>query len=114
MTKFWRADYLGDSTWKLSGQKVSTGDFKTPRALRVWEYGAGDRVRLRTWLSVRRVSDGVFKITGNVGGRIAWKAKGLATSKDGVAWRNVADVAHADLSQLRFTAKELPFLVKLE
>jgi hypothetical protein len=87
MTKWWRADYLDDAQWKLSGAPVQAADFEPSRFLRVWEYGVGDQVRIATDAAARRVADGVYEVTGSVGLSVALKGKGLESSADQTSWK---------------------------
>lgn len=86
MTKWWRADYLDEMQWKLSGAPVKTADFQPSRFLRVWEYGVGDRMRISTDAAVRRVADGVYEVTGSVELTLALKAKGMESTADQKNW----------------------------
>jgi hypothetical protein len=56
-TKFWRADYLDNRQFRLTGPRVKRSSFGKANALRLWEYGVGDSVRQSTLASVRRVDD---------------------------------------------------------
>jgi hypothetical protein len=63
-TKFWRADYAGRNTWTLRGPPVAQDDFAPSGALRVWEYGRGDTLRVGAWAALRR-SDRGWEVSGN-------------------------------------------------
>ena len=56
-TQFWRADYLDNRQFKLTGAPVRKDSFGKANALRLWEYGVGDTVRQSTFASVRRIDD---------------------------------------------------------
>jgi len=64
-TKFWRAEVAAGSEFILTGAPVSLADFAPQNALRLWEYGVGDAVRMSTFAAVRRVEPGVYEIAGN-------------------------------------------------
>ena len=67
MTKFWRAD-SSTNTWselQFTGPAPQTADFAPSGALRLWEYGVGDTVRLPTHALVRRTADGGYEAQGN-------------------------------------------------
>ncbi len=66
MTTFWRADIVGDKTFKLTGGPVTKEAFGKAGVLRLWEYGVGDTVRQSTFASVRRVAPGQFELTADV------------------------------------------------
>ncbi|MGD8238113.1 MAG: hypothetical protein PVH68_06140 [Armatimonadota bacterium] len=86
MTRWWRADVLGDAEFRLKGQPVSAADFGRGGALRLWEYGVGDSVRMSTWAAVRRVGERVYSVSGNTDVTIGFKALGLEASADGANW----------------------------
>ena len=46
-TRFWRAEYLGNQTFRLTGGPVADDSFGPKRVLRLWECGVGDEVRHR-------------------------------------------------------------------
>ncbi len=54
-TQFWRADYLDNRRFQLSGAPITRDSFGKANALRLWEYGAGDTVRQSVFASLRRV-----------------------------------------------------------
>jgi len=66
MTTFWRADIVGDKTFKLTGAPVTKEAFGKAGVLRLWEYGVGDTVRQSTFASVRRVAPGQFELAADV------------------------------------------------
>ncbi|MFQ5810456.1 MAG: hypothetical protein ACE5JM_12630, partial [Armatimonadota bacterium] len=72
-------------------QSVSAADFGRGSALRLWEYGVGDSVRMSTWAAVRRVGERVYSVSGNTDVTVGFRAAGLETSSDGANWE-AADV----------------------
>lgn len=66
MTTFWRADIVGDKTFKLTGGPVTKEAFGKAGVLRLWEYGVGDTVRQSTFASVRRTAPGQYELTADV------------------------------------------------
>ena len=66
MTTFWRADLVGDKTFKLTGAPVTKEAFGKAGVLRLWEYGVGDTVRQSTFVNVRRTAAGQFELTADV------------------------------------------------
>jgi len=73
LSKWWRCTYLGGSRadgyeYKLSGGPVSERDFPVGGALRIWELGPGDDMRLAAFVSVRRLPDDptIYELSANV------------------------------------------------
>jgi hypothetical protein len=65
-TRFWRADFVDGKTLQLrDGDPVTQTSFAPHNVVRLWEYGVGDKVRMAAYASVRRLSDGTYKISGN-------------------------------------------------
>ena len=44
---------------------VAESDFAPSNAMRLWEYGVGDRAQLPTFASVRRAADGRYEVRGD-------------------------------------------------
>ncbi len=63
---FWRAKYLGNRRFQLTGPAVDQAAFGSAGVLRVWECGVGDRVRQSTSASLRRLARGVFELNTDV------------------------------------------------
>lgn len=63
---FWRAKYLGNRRFALTGPAVNQAAFGSAAVLRIWECGAGDRVRQSTSVSLRRVARGSFELQTDV------------------------------------------------
>jgi hypothetical protein len=61
LTKSWRIKENRGNDFFLDGP-VSEADFAPSGALRVWEYGVGDAVRLASFAAVRRVAPGVYEL----------------------------------------------------
>jgi hypothetical protein len=87
-TRFWRAEYLGGSQFKLNGP-VAKEDFGPEGVLRLWEYGVGDEVRQAAWAAVRRTEPGVYEVTGNANVNLVLKANALSVSTDRMAWKGI-------------------------
>jgi len=64
-TKFWRADILGGTRFRLKGGPARIEDFQPEGVLRLWEYGTGDTARMSTHAAVRRLEDGRWELTAN-------------------------------------------------
>lgn len=88
-TKFWRADYIDNKQWRLTGAAVSEADFAPSQALRIWEYGVGDGVRMSTRASLRRVEPGVFEVAANVEVAVSLEAALIEVSSDRRQWRAI-------------------------
>jgi hypothetical protein len=108
-SRFWRAQYLGDPaglsrySFKLDGP-VTAAAFAGGKGLALWEYGAGDTVRLRAAAGLRRVRKGVYRMTANVPVTVALRGTSLEWSADGQSWQAVpsasreAGLVRAELS----------------
>ena len=107
MTKFWRADYLGSKKWKLTGAPVSEAAFAPSRALRVWEYGVGDQVRLTTFASIRRIGTDVYELTANAGLTLSVKAGSVQLSTDRKTWRAAKAKREGDWSKVTLSSQEV-------
>jgi len=77
---FWRAKYLGNRRFQLSGPNVDQGGFGPAGVLRVWECGAGDQVRQSTSVSLRRLARGTFELTTDVPVRLDLRGTKLKAS----------------------------------
>ena len=85
-TRFWRAECLGNRTLRLSGGPVDRGAFGPQPVLRLWEYGAGDRVRHSTSVSLRRAEDGTFILERDVDATVRLRAARVDWSRDANRW----------------------------
>lgn len=88
-TQWWRADYLDNGRWQLTGAPVKEADFEPSRFLRLWEYGVGDTVRCSTDAALERVEPGVYALSGSVDVTVGLKAKGLEISTNRAQWEQV-------------------------
>jgi len=94
MTRFWRAEYLDKKRWRLTGGPIATADFAPGNALRIWEYGPGDRLRAATAVSVRRTTPNVYRIESDVQARVMFPGVKLEQSIDAETWALTADKPH--------------------
>lgn len=78
---FWRAKYLGNGRFQLTGPDVATAAFGDAGVLRVWECGAGDCVRQSTSVSLRRVAEREFELTTDVAVKLSLRGSRLAISQ---------------------------------
>jgi len=86
-TRFWRAKYLGGTSFKLRGGPVNVAAFGPERVLRLWEYGAGDTARHRTSVSWRRVGADLFELTADTAVALSVRARAAQVSAGGKVWR---------------------------
>jgi hypothetical protein len=77
MQTFWRASYLGNGQFKLTGPPVSRQAFGPEGVLRVWECGVGDEARQRTSVALRRVAREDYELTTDVPVTVALRGSGL-------------------------------------
>ena len=91
MTRFWRAESLGDGAFRLSGEPVSLEAFGDERVLRLWEYGSGDTVWQRTSVSCRRSAPGLFALEADTAVKVSLPGRSAQISSDGKSWRPVTD-----------------------
>jgi hypothetical protein len=80
---FWRAKYLDNRRFQLTGAPVNPAAFGKANVLRLWECGVGDRVRQSTSVSVRRVADGVFEVSTDVAVSVGLRGGKMETSAGG-------------------------------
>lgn len=74
MTRSWRAEIVPTDpmregySFRLTGAPVTAEDFAPNNALRLWEYGAGDTVRMNTFFNMRVIDEDDFlvELTGDV------------------------------------------------
>ncbi|MFP4058193.1 MAG: hypothetical protein ACLF0G_15100 [Candidatus Brocadiia bacterium] len=88
-SRFWRADYLGGKTFKLTGGPVTREAFGQAGVLRLWECGAGDTAVQRTSASLRRVGEGRFALRADVALELSLPARTIEASADGDPWRTL-------------------------
>lgn len=113
-TKFWRADYLGAYQWQLTGSPVTLADFGKEKALRIWEVGTGDSVRLTAWAALKAEGETQWQLTGSSGGRLSLKGKQLETSADGKTWTPVKAKASGGKVEMTWSVTQLPLWVKVK
>ncbi|MFP4056690.1 MAG: hypothetical protein ACLF0G_07465 [Candidatus Brocadiia bacterium] len=112
-TAFWRADVLpGDRAtqhypFRLRGAPVREDDFEPQRILRLWEYGVGDAIRMDTFVSLRRVGEGVCEVDADVDFTLAVKARGLELSPDGERWEALDGSRQGGWFQVRLPVRRL-------
>jgi hypothetical protein len=87
MTKFWRADRVGNTEFQLKGGAVSKEDFAPSGALRLWEYGPGDTLRQSTFASLRRIATDTYELTSDVPVTLSLKVRSIEVCQDGKNWK---------------------------
>jgi hypothetical protein len=106
-TKFWRAEMVDDTHYKLTGAPVTLADFGPENALRLWEYGVGDALRQSTFVHVRRVEPRVYEVSGNVDAVVTLPGMSAEGSSDRTAWRELPAKAAGDKVEVAVAAKDL-------
>ena len=126
MTKWWKCTYTGGTrqdgyTYKLTpvdvpgiaSGPVTKKDFPLQGALRIWELGPTDTIRLETFVNVRRfpLDDRIYEVTANVPCRVGLPAdkalKGYEMSSDRVTWTPIEHQNVKGLWQFDLTEKQL-------
>jgi hypothetical protein len=92
-TKFWRTNMIDGQTFRLTGAPVTKADFGKAGALRLWEYGAGDTVRLTTFAHLRRLD------AGDQGGKLRWELTANVPVTVTLAGRKPRKVTAKDLAR---------------
>ncbi len=94
-TEFWRAEFLEERRFKLSGPEVTREAFGKEGALRLWEYGVGDTVRQSTSASLVRIVPGEYEFRSDADATIALRGSIIETAAPGEEWEE-AQVQKAD------------------
>ncbi|MEA3400226.1 MAG: heparinase II/III family protein [Armatimonadota bacterium] len=89
MTRFWRAESLGEGRFRLSGAPVSAEAFAPEGVLRLWEYGVGDTVWQRTSTSVRRLRRDHLELRTDTDLSLSLRARAAQMSTNGENWRDL-------------------------
>ena len=96
LTRFWRVAYLGGSRnlghrFQLSGGPWSKEDFGPGTTLRIWEFGAGDTLRIAAGVSVRRLGSPAesisYEVLATTPVTLTLRGTGAAVSPDGKSWQ---------------------------
>ncbi|MFQ5807988.1 MAG: hypothetical protein ACE5JM_00085 [Armatimonadota bacterium] len=102
LTRFWRAQYVGGNRHEghdflLTGAPVTERDFAEGSVLRIWEFGVGDSFRIRTGVSLRRVSreaaHDVYEVMATSPFTITLAGQGMSVSRDKTEWRGLEATA---------------------
>jgi hypothetical protein len=90
MTTFWRADVVGDKTFRLQPGPINQEMFGKAGVLRLWEYGVGDMVRQSTFVSIRRLDGDIYELSADVDVEVSLPGKEIETSKDKASWESIS------------------------
>ena len=102
LKRFWRVEYAGGNrhsghVFKLShldpgakGPAFAREDFPPGSGLSVWEFGVGDRMLIRTGVSLRRLGkEDVYGVYTTVPFQVSMPGRGFQISTDRKAWTDV-------------------------
>jgi len=101
LTKFWRVEYTGGNRhtghlFRLThldsnadGPVFSKADFPAGSGLRVWEFGVGDQMLLRTGVALRRVQPRIYEVYATTPFRLSIKGRHIELGHDGKTWRRL-------------------------
>jgi hypothetical protein len=102
LTKFWRVAYVGGDRHtghvfkltsmdpKATGPAFTEADFPPGSGLSVWEFGIGDRMAIKTGVSLRRTDGGAYEVYATSPFAVTLKGKTVEVSTDGKAWQPLA------------------------
>lgn len=116
VTKWWRCEYIGGNRskgfdYKLTGTPVTSKDFPIGGAIRIWELGATDDLRLSTWASVRRDprNDEGFIIESNVALKLALPVSSrlVEVSSDRLEWKESKGDKRSGLFEFQLDESQL-------
>ena len=90
MTTFWRADVVGDKTFRLQPGPINREMFGKAGVLRLWEYGVGDTVRQSTFASIRRLDGDTYVLSADVDVEVSLPGKEIRVSRDKASWESIS------------------------
>ena len=112
LTRFRRIEKNSGNDFTLEGGDVRSADFAPSNALRIWEYGVGDRVRLAAWAAVRRIEASRLEVTGNADLTLSLKSARAELCTDSKTWvpcaRGEMAIEAADLGKEPVWVRVLP------
>lgn len=106
LTHFWRVKSIGHG-FALEGAPVAAEAFAPENALRLWEYGIGDRISQKTSVSVRRLKKHVYELTGDTDAEISFPTGQIEMSTDRAVW--TASGKTADPGWMNISIRETQF-----
>jgi len=82
-SQFYRCEFLGGSnaggfTYRLTGEEVSEKVFPELSALRVYEFGPGDELKMTAFASLRKMDEGDWQLKANVSLKLILEGTSLA------------------------------------
>ena len=107
MTTFWRADAVGDRTFRLQPGPISREMFGKAGVLRLWEYGVGDTVRQSTFASIRRLGGDTYELSADVDVEVSLPGKGIEISKDKASWKGISTQKADGLVKIAIQVEDL-------
>jgi hypothetical protein len=110
---FWRASYLGAGSFELHGPPVDEQSFGAAGVLRLWEYGAGDRVRQSTSVSLTRINKETFELTTDVNVAVSLPGSRVEISTDSKTFRPAAATQTDGWITLQVPPRDEPLMVRL-
>lgn len=124
MERFWRAEALGNQTFRLTPslspegkslerEVIGIDSFGPKRVLRLWEYGVGDQVRQSTSIALRRMSDGSLALEADVDVTLRLKARRVEISRDGCNWQPLEGRQSGQWHEVRLPAADARQLLRM-
>jgi hypothetical protein len=107
MTKFWHIS-KAENGWAVAEGNMTEADFAPSNALRMWEYGVGDTVRMVTYVGLNRTAPGVFELHADTAVSLALKGRQVEISEDGKAWQPAKGAAQGEWFQAQVDPSTLP------
>ena len=89
MTKSWRTT----STYHNINAPATAADFAPSNAVRLWEYGVGDNIRLAAAVSLRRIEKNIYEAMADETLTVKLKGSALESSPDRTTWKPLAGEA---------------------
>jgi len=86
MTRLWRIENNSGNDFTLEGGGTRSADFAPSNALRISEYGVGDRVRLAAWAAIRRAGANRLEVTANSDLSLSLKGGWVELCADSKTW----------------------------
>jgi hypothetical protein len=110
---FWRARYLGNRRFQLTGPAVTQGAFGSADVLRLWECGVGDRVRQSTSVSVRRLPDGALELNADVAVSVGLRGRRLDIELGGQAGGRSTAAATDGWLSVELPPSDMPYRLRV-
>lgn len=93
-TRFFKCEFLGGNRqegyeYRLTGATVRRDDFPVHSALRVYEFGPGDTLRITSFASLRRVQKGLYELSANTPLTLSLRGESVEVSPDQKGWQRL-------------------------